>query len=556
MAPRIVCLHGAYDAASARFVSQCLRHALIQRGGEIAGCGEAHERDRALTGHRPGGRPRRSTGQGISQLPRRDVVNPYAPLELLSADQVEAIHRTSLDILENLGVEVMSPRALQVFENAGAEVEPASRSVRIDRGLVDLALSSAPSSFVLTPRNAENRVILGDNHVNFGLVAGPPNVHDLERGRRAGNMQDYRDFVKLAQFFNAIHLLGNQVCAPVELPANSRHLDTYRANLEYSDKVFHCSAIGAGRALDAIRLAAIARGASLEDMAHHPGVITIISVNSPRRFDEAMCEGLMAMAEHGQAVVITPFTLMGAMAPASLAAALAQQNAEALAGIVLTQLVRRGTPVVYGAFTSNVDMRSGAPAFGTPENAKANVASGQLARRYHLPYRTSNASASNAADAQGAYETEMSLWGAILGHGNLVYHAAGWQEGGLTASYEKLVLDVEMLQLMMEFLRPIAVNDDELGFEAIKGVPAGGHFFGAPHTLERYEHAFYRPLVSDWQNHESWQIAGGRDATQRATALWKRALAAYEQPPVDPAVREALDDYVAERREQIGSGDP
>ena len=230
------------------------------------------------------------------------------------------------------------------------------------------------------------------------------------------------------------------------------------------------------------------------------------------------------MAEHGQAVVITPFTLMGAMAPVSLAAALAQQNAEALFGVVLAQAVRPGTPVMYGAFTSNVDMRSGAPAFGTPENAKANIASGQLARRYRLPYRTSNASASNAADAQGAYETEMSLWGAILGHGNLIYHAAGWQEGGLTASFEKLVLDVEMLQMMIEFLKPIAVDEAELGFDAIKGVATGGHFFGEPHTMERYEHAFYRPLVSNWQNYENWQIAGGKDATQRATDIWKSAL--------------------------------
>jgi len=482
-------------------------------------------------------------------MPWQEVVNPYAPMEVLSADQVEAIHLTSLRILEDYGLEVMSPRALRILAAGGADVDAATNVVRLDRGLVDRALATAPSSFVLTPRNPDRRVLLGGSHLNFGLVAGPPNVHDCVRGRRAGNYRDYCDFIRLAQYFNAIHVVGNQVCAPVELPANTRHLDTYRANLLYSDRVYHCTAIGAGRARDGINMMSIARRLTLEDMAKSPGVITIISVNSPRRLDEAMADGLIAMAECGQAVVITPFTLMGAMAPVSLAAALAQQNAEALFGVVLAQLVKPGTPVMYGAFTSNVDMHSGAPAFGTPENAKANVASGQLARRYRLPYRTSSASASNAADAQGVYETQMSLWGAVLGHGNLVYHAAGWQEGGLTASYEKFVLDVEMLQAMMEFLKPIVVNEAELGFEAIKGVQTGGHFFGAQHTLERYEHAFYQPLISDWQNYENWQIKGGEDATQRATKVWKRALKEYEEPPMDPAVREELAAYVARQGE-------
>ena len=499
---------------------------------------------------------RRPATSRMPQLPWRQLINPYAPLALLSADQLEAIHQTSLRILEELGIELMSPGACALFAAAGAEVDVATGMVRLDRGLVAQALAMAPSSFVLTPRNPDRRIVLGGNHVNFGLVAGPPNVHDCERGRRAGNLRDYCDFIRLAHYFNAIHVLGNQVCAPVELPANSRHLDAYRANLLYSDRVYHCSAIGAGRARDGIAMMAIARGISREQMAQSPGVITIISVNSPRRYDAAMADGLVAMAEHGQAVVVTPFTLMGAMAPVSLAAALAQQNAEALFGAVLAQLVRPGAPVMYGAFTSNVDMRSGAPAFGTPENAKANVASGQLARRYGLPYRTSNASASNAADAQGAYETQMSLWGAILGHGNLVYHAAGWQEGGLTASFEKLVLDVEMLQQMIEFLQPIVVDEAELGFDAIGGVPTGGHFFGAPHTLERYEHAFYEPLVSSWQNHEAWQLAGARDATQRATGIWKRALLEYEAPPMDAAVREELDAYVAQRQAEIGGGEP
>jgi len=477
-------------------------------------------------------------------------------MEVLTAEQLEAVHLTSLRILEELGMEVMSDRARGFLAAAGAQVDPASPMVRLDRGLVEKALTTAPASFVLEPRNPARRIVMGGNRINFGLVAGPPNVHDCERGRRPGNFRDYCDFVRLAQYFNAIHLLGNQVCAPIEMPANSRHLDTYRANLVYSDRVFHCSAIGAGRALDAVRMVAIARGLDLEQIAQSPSVITIISVNSPRRFDEAMCEGLIALALHGQAVVITPFTLMGAMAPVSLAAALAQQNAEALFGVVLAQAVRSGAPVMYGAFTSNVDMRSGAPAFGTPENAKANIAGGQLARRYRLPYRTSNASASNVADAQGAYETQMSLWGAILGHGNLIYHAAGWQEGGLTASFEKLVLDVEMLQMMIEFLKPIVVDEAELGFDAIKGVPTGGHFFGEAHTMERYEHAFYRPLVSNWQNYENWQIAGGKDATQRATDIWKAALKEYVEPPMDPAIRAELDAYVDRRRAEIGGNEP
>ena len=298
-------------------------------------------------------------------------------------------------------------------------------------------------------------------------------------------MEDYENFTRLAHYFNAIQVLGNQVAAPLELAANNRHLDTYRANLTLSDLCFHCSAIGRGRALDGIEMMAISRGISLEAIAQSPGVITVINVNSPRRFDEEMANGLMAMSRHGQAVSVTPFTLMGAMTPVTLAAGLTQQNAEALFGLALTQLTKPGAPVVYGSFTSNVDMRSGAPAFGTPEHAKANVASGLLARRYNLPYRSSNSSASNVVDAQAAYETQMSLWGSVLGGTNLLYHAAGWMEGGLQSSYEKFIIDVEMLQQMMEFLTPIDLSEEALAFEAMERVPTGGHFFGDEHTLER-----------------------------------------------------------------------
>ena len=505
---------------------------------------------------RPVTRTRRSAASPLPQLPWRAVTNPHAPFEILSADQIEAIHETSLQMLEQIGVELMSASARESLRQRGAEVDEASGVVKLDRAIVEWALSQAPSSFTLTSRNPAKQLTIGGRSVAFGLVAGPPFVHDCERGRRAGNYADYCDFIRLAHYFNAIHLIGNQVCAPVELPANSRHLDAYRANLVYSDLAYHCTAIGAGRARDGIEMMAISRGLSAEQMAASPGVLTIISVNSPRRFDEAMAEGLMAMASFGQPVVVTPFTLMGAMAPVSLAGALAQQNAEVLFGVALAQSVRPGAPVMYGAFTSNVDLRSGAPAFGTPENTKANIASGQLARRYRLPYRTSNASASNAADAQGAYEMQMSLWGAMLGHGNLIYHAAGWQEGGLVASFEKLILDVEMLQMMIEFLQPIVVDDAELALDAQREVSPGGHFFGAAHTMQRYQNAFYQPLVSSWQSYENWQASGARDATQRATAVWRRALSEYEQPAMDPAVLEALDAYVAKRREQIGASEP
>ncbi len=493
---------------------------------------------------------------GVPQLPWQPVVNPYPPMEILTEEQMETLHHTSMRILSELGIRVMGKRVMDIFEAAGAIVDRDTSIIRLDESLVMAALATAPATFTLTSRNPEKALTLGGRNMVFGLVAGPPNVHDRINGRRPGNYAEYQNFIRLAHYFNAIHIIGNQVVAPVDLPANSRHLDTYFANLTLSDLSFHCTAIGRGRAMDGINMMAIARGITPEQMKASPGVITIISVNSPRLFDDLMAEGLIAMAEHGQPVTVTPFTLMGAMTPVTLPAALAQQNAEALFGVVLTQLVNPGTPVMYGAFTSNVDMRSGAPAFGTPENAKANVIAGQLARRYRLPYRTSNANASNAVDLQAAYETGMATWGATLGGANMIYHAAGWLEGGLTASYEKLVLDVEILQNMMEFLRPISFTADDLGFEAIKAVPTGGHFFGSDHTMARYETAFYRPMLSDWQNYENWELAGAHDALERATAIWQQALAEYEEPALDPAIREELEAYVARRREEIGNDEP
>jgi len=493
----------------------------------------------------------RRRADAIHQLPWTRVQSPFAPVEIFDAEQLGRIHDAAMRILEEIGIEFMSPRALRLLDEAGAEVDHASGLVKFDRAMVADYAARAPTSVTLIPRNPEHAVTLGGNHINFGLVAGPPTVMDRINGRRQGNYADYCNLLKLAQSLNIIHLIGNQPTAPVELPAETRHLDCYLANVTYTDRVFHCSAIGADRALDGIDVAALARGKTRAELIDDPSVLSVISVNSPRRFDGPMSDGLIALCEWGQCPVITPFTLMGAMTPVTLPAALAQQNAEALAGVVLTQVVRPGNPVVYGAFTSNVDMRSGAPAFGTPENAQAQLAAGQLARRYGLPYRASNANASNAVDAQAAYESEMAIWAGVLGHANLLYHAAGWLEGGLTASFEKVVLDAELLQMMAETLKPVEVNDDTLALDAIAEVGPGGHFFGAEHTMERYETAFYTPMLSDWRNYESWEEAGAQTAEVRATRIWQQLLETYEAPPMDEATREALDTFVARRKEEL-----
>ena len=490
------------------------------------------------------------------QLPWINLVNPYPPLEPLSSDQLGAIHEASMTVLEDYGIEVLSERVRASFRGAGARVDDSHGIVRPDRELVLDLVARAPGAFSLTPRNPNRQLEVGGAHIHFGMVSGPPNVHDCVNGRRPGNFADYERLVQLGQTFNAIHFFGNQSVAPIDLPAQTRHLDTYRASLILSDKVFSAVPIGRGRVRDAVEMVARARGLSLGELAISPSLFGNININSPRKLDEAMSEGALALAEYGQAVIVTPFTLMGAMTPVTLAAGLVQQNAEALFGIAMVQLFFPGTPVVYGGFTSNVDMRSGAPAFGTPENAKANLAGGQLARHYGLPYRSSGCNASNTADAQAVYETQMSLWSAVLGNGNLLYHAAGWLEGGLVASFEKVIIDVEILQNLTCLFSKPKVNTEELALDTIGAVPPGGHFFGTEHTMQRYESAFYQPLLSDWQNNESWVEAGAKDATQRATDLWQQAIHSFEPPPIDPGRLEAIDEYVEKRKHEIGSGEP
>ena len=491
----------------------------------------------------------------LPQLERQVLRNRFAPVEPLDEEQINLIHDASMTLLEEQGIEVLGDIALDLFRKAGADVDD-SGVVRMDRNLVMETIATAPETFTVTPRNPDNTLHIGSNVINFGLVSGPPNVHDNINGRRMGNIQDFERLIKFGQFFNIITFFGNQATAPTDLPANNRHLDTLFASITLSDKAFFSTGIGAGRSLDAANMCAIARGISLEELAQSPSAMTNINVNSPRKLDDSMAYGAMQLALLGQPVSVTPFTLMGAMTPATLGGALVQQNAEALLGVSLLQLTRPGTPVIYGGFTSNVDMRSGSPAFGTPENSLANMAGGQLARFYKLPHRTSACNASNAVDVQATYETQMALWGSVMGHGNLIYHTAGWLEGGLVASFEKLITDCEMLQHMAQFLQPMKIDLDEIGLEAIQQVGPGGHFFGCDHTMARYKDAFYQPFLSDWQNHENWEAAGAKDTTQRATEIWQKILREFEAPALDPAIREELEAYIAQRKETLGSNEP
>jgi trimethylamine--corrinoid protein Co-methyltransferase len=396
-------------------------------------------------------------------------------------------------------------------------------------------------------------VTLGGNHITFSGVAGPAFVSDLDRGRRPGTYAELCDYKKLFQTYDIIHYAGGGF-EPLDLPENSRHLDVLLAEILYTDKCMGTSLLGSNRARDGLNMACIAHGITYEDLPKQVVIGGGINTNSPRLLDGPMAGGLIELARAGQPVIVTPFTLAGAMAPVTVIGAITQQNAEALAGIVLTQLVRPGTPAVYGGFTSNVDMRTGSPAFGTPEQTKASLITGQLCRRYQIPFRSSNTNASTSVDAQSAYESEMSLWGAVMGHANRIAHGGGWLEGGLVASFEKLIIDVEMMQMMAEFVEPLVVNEETLAIEAMREVQPGGHYFGTSHTMERYNSAFYSPVVSDWTNFENWKEAGGLDAAQRANAIWKQAINDYEQPPLDPAILEELEDYVERRkRELIGA---
>jgi len=506
-------------------------------------------------------RPRRrethraGAGAAVERSTRyRNLVNPFEPVRLFTDDQVESMHQAALAILERQGMRVLSPRGRALLASAGAQVDEASQMVRLDPAQVSAALTTVPHEAALIARNPLRSCRVGGPHVVFAPVAGPPSVSDLERGKRTGSIADFRDFVRLAQAFDVIHVLG-QMTEPQDVGVSVRHLETTLAQLTLGDKppYFYCR--GDGQLADCFEMLRIAHGIDAATFEAEPRCYSICNTNSPLQLDVPMTEGIIYFARHRQLIIVTPFTLAGAMAPVTIPGALTLAHAEALFGITLTQLVQPGAPVMYGSFTSNVDMKSGSPAFGTPEYAKAAFGAGQLARRIGVPWRCSSATASNAPDAQAAYESQMSLWGALLGGCHFVLHAAGWLEGGLTASFEKFILDVEMLQMFAELFQPVPATSEEIGIEAVAEVGPGGHFFAAAHTMQRYRDAFYTPLVSDWRNFGAWKEAGAKTATERASTVYRETLAAFQPPAMEAATQEALQAFV-ERRSREGGAAP
>lgn len=495
-------------------------------------------------------RPARSPN-AIPQPPFSQVPRVYDPIRVLSEDHVEAIHQTALRLLAEQGIRVLNGAAIDHFRRAGARID--GQMVYPDPGLIEACLASVPRTFTIAARNRAKNLRFGGNDTVFSTVGGPAYVMDLDRGRRDGTLQDMQDYLRLCQSLNVLQQESGGPLEPMDLPANTRHLDLYLSQCTLLDKSWNLNALGTERTMDGLHMAALVMGWSLDDLARQPMMMGVINTNSPRQLDDPMSQGLITLAEHGQVAIVTPFTLAGAMAPVSLAGALVLQHAEAMFGVALTQIVRPGVPVMYGGFTSNVDMKTGAPAFGTPEYAKAAQASGQLARRIGVPFRSSNTTAANALDAQAAYESMMSLWGCLMGGAHLVIHGAGWMHGGLTASFEKLILDAELLGMMQAYFSPIGVTEESLSLDAIVEAGVGGHFFGTAQTMAQYETAFHAPMLSNWDNYPTWQARGSEEAPQRANRIWKELLSTYEEPPLDPGIREALEDFVARRKAEGGA---
>ncbi len=512
--------------------------------------------DQTSRRRRSGGRAgntRRSSPQVIGQMPWRVPQNPDRPTEPLGEEGVGAIHDAAMRILDEIGIEFLNEESLEIFKEAGCRVD--GGNVRMGRDFVMEMLGRAPSEFTLTPRNPDRKISVGGKSILFGNVSSPPNYWSLDTGKVSGNRAQCRDLLKLTQYFNCIHFAGGYPVEPVDLHASVRHLDVLYDKLTLTDKVMHTYSLGRERVEDVMEMVKIATGLTEEEFQATPHMYTNINSTSPLKHDVPMIDGCLRMIRRGQAVVVSPFTLAGAMAPVTMAGAVAQSIAEALSAIALFQYVAPGCACAIGTFTSNVDMKSGAPAFGTPEYMRATQMTGQMARYYGLPMRASGVCAANVPDGQAMWETSNSLWSAVQSGTNMVYHAAGWLEGGLIASPEKFVMDCEVLQMIQRYFDPAiwATDADSIALEAIAEVGPNGHFFGIEHTQQRFETAFYQPFLSDWRNYEAWSLAGEIWTAERANRVAKEIIASFEAPGMDAGVRQELGEFVERRKREGGA---
>ena len=470
--------------------------------------------------------------------------------ELLSEDAMATIEGGWRRLISEIGVEFLHDDAVEMFRKAGQRIE--GQVVHFDPDFVLEQVAKAPSEYDLVARNPDHTVRVGGRHMFFAPTQGPPFVREGD-DRREATMADFEQFCRLSQAFAQLDTPGGLCCEPNDRPLDSRHLDMVLAVQTLTDKPYMGAVITGEAASDTLAMTDILFGPNDAD---HPEarVFAVVNANSPLRFDTRMLEAMITYAEAGQVNVITPFLLMGAMAPASVPAALVQQTVEALAGLSLTQLIRPGAPVILGSFLSHTDMQSGSPGFGGPESAIGLLCSGQIARRFGIPWRAGGGflTSSQLPDAQAAYEGLNTMLPAFLAGANYIEHAAGWLESGLVACYEKFIVDIEMLRMLKEEFTPLEVDEASLAYGAHQEVGPGGHFLGAVHTLERFRDCFYRPLLSSTENYERWERNGGNDATARAGELWRSALDEYQQPPLDDAIRDELQEYVVRRRTELG----
>jgi trimethylamine--corrinoid protein Co-methyltransferase len=469
--------------------------------------------------------------------------------EVLSEEAMATLDKGWRKLMSEIGVEFMDSRALDLFKAAGQRVE--DNTVFLDPDFVLEQVAKAPAEFDVQARNPENSIHIGGDAMAFGAVYGPPFVRQGEV-RRDATMEDFRSFTKLAQSFPVLDSAGGVICEPSDTPLDSRHLDMIYALQTLTDKVYMGNVVSGVNAADTIAMTSILFG-SREAIEQTPATISLINCNSPLRWDDRMLEAQFEYSAANQPVVLTPFLLMGAMSPVTIPAALVQQITEALSGIALSQLIRPGAPVIFGSFLSNIDMQSGSPTFGTPESGLGLLCTGQIARHFGLPFRTGGGlTSSQVPDAQAGYEALMTMLPTFLAGANWVMHSAGWLEGGLVAGYEKFIVDIELLQMLQVEFTPLEIDEDSMAFGAHEEVGHGGHFLGAMHTMERFRTCFYRPLLSSSENYERWMRNGGKDAAVRAGEIYRKRLEEYEQPPLDDAVRQELEEYVIRRRKELG----